>query len=431
MKAAVWIKDDLRLEDNPAVWNAMQHADISKILFVRSREAAITHVRPTARRLEREEKQLRQIEAVLERTGTRIIRTGGEADEIVSALVEHEITNLFANIQIGDDLGYRRDNALIGLLGRNGIIYHETCADGITRGTRPLPPPFVTRSSDLKPLRFATVPEAILSLRYFLNRLPRLPYRAQMWKPGEGDKITSRLSIDIACGALSVDRVLHETALAMEKSPRKKADWHQFAARVHWRRSFVQSFERNVDAFPWRPLSEETPDKREALQKWLHGETGYPLVDAAMAQLHQEGWTNFRMRQMVCSFAVDLLDLDPYRVGVALGELFDDYCPGIHWMQIARQSGMMEGVGPRVVNPVKQAKDLDPKGDYVRQWLPYLPGEHQAHIFEPWKSDSYKGPSPIVHYTSAAKAARDRRDPIASKNGKRTKETKKQQLSLI
>lgn len=410
MRIVVWLKDDLRIEDNPAVSLAMGEAGPPYVTFLHTDEALLSHVRPTERRRARQDHLLSAMERVIEKSGSRLVRIPGDADNFMQAIAEIHAQHVYANIQIGDNLSYARDREVARRLKASGITYHEFCADGIGRGRRKGPPPFIAGAQEHPWFHFPETPEPIRRLRRFLKKLPGAGYRENMWVPSRDEEATSRLSVDIACGALSVDRVLHETQIAMAQDPRNPA-WNQFAARASWRRGFVQQFEYNVDNFPWHPHREERPEDADRMKAWLGGETGFPLVDAAMRQLASEGWANFRMRQVVSSFALDLLDLDPFRTGIALGELFDDYTPGIHWMQIARQSGMMVGVGPRVVNPIKQAQDLDREGVYVRRWIPELREIPAAAIFEPWRYEGYKGPRPIVDYKSAARAARERRHP--------------------
>ena len=92
-----------------------------------------------------------------------------------------------------------------------------------------------------------------------------------------------------------------------------------------------------------------------------------------MRELATTGWINFRLRQLVTSYGVQLLQLPPAEVGAALAEMFDDYEPGITWPQVAINDGRIgQEKGPRILNPVKQGHDLDPSEAYVRKWLPEL-----------------------------------------------------------
>jgi deoxyribodipyrimidine photo-lyase len=72
-------------------------------------------------------------------------------------------------------------------------------------------------------------------------------------------------------------------------------------------------------------------------------------------------------------------------VGEWLARAFIDYEPGIHWSQMQMQAGTTGINTTRVYNPIKQARDHDPKGRFVRHWLPALARVPDAWLFEPWR----------------------------------------------
>jgi deoxyribodipyrimidine photolyase len=407
MKVMVWLKDDLRLYDNPAVAHAFEKAPPSDVVIARSDEGQISHVRPTARRLLCENEAICEIREVLELHGSVFRAINARPDDIIRCAREHNVKEVHANTQVSDIIGYARDLKVKELLKKHGIRYVEHSDDGVQRGSKPAPSPFITRANEIRGLSFRNTPLAIARLRNFLKRLPSLGYRENMWVPGPDETSTSRLSVEIACGRISGDRIFFETEKVMARTdPRHHLSYHQFVSRIHWRRDFINRFEKSVLSFPWDAIREERPEDYNNMSNWFFGKTGYPLVDASMQQLSQKGWVNFRMRQVVASFALDLLDLDFHKVGIALGELFDDYCPGVHWSQIALQAGMAVNRGPRIVNPVKQARELDPEGKYVRSMLPYLADVPDCYIHEPWMWPGYKGPERIVDHVEAARKAR-------------------------
>jgi len=116
-----------------------------------------------------------------------------------------------------------------------------------------------------------------------------------------------------------------------------------------------------------------------------HAQTGWPLVDACVVMLRETGWLNFRMRAMLVSTAAYPLWLHWKEVGHWLARNFLDYEPGIHWSQIQMQSGTTGINIPRIYNPIKQARDHDPKGVFVRRWLPALKKVPDTWLFEPWR----------------------------------------------
>jgi deoxyribodipyrimidine photo-lyase len=123
--------------------------------------------------------------------------------------------------------------------------------------------------------------------------------------------------------------------------------------------------------------------KPEYLEALKDARTGWPMVDACVTMLRETGWLNFRMRAMLVSVAAYPLWLHWRPVGEWLATQFLDYEPGIHWSQLQMQSGTTGINTTRVYNPVKQAQDHDPRGVFVRRWLPYMRGVPDTWLFEP------------------------------------------------
>jgi deoxyribodipyrimidine photo-lyase len=143
------------------------------------------------------------------------------------------------------------------------------------------------------------------------------------------------------------------------------------------------------------------------------------MVDACMRFLHHGGWLNFRMRAMLMAVASYQLWLPWRPTGLHLARQFVDYEPGIHWPQVQMQSGTTGINALRIYNPVKQSRELDPDGRFLRTWLPELAKIDGDWIHEPWRMPQslqrqcgvvigQDYPAPLVDHDQAARLARQR-----------------------
>jgi deoxyribodipyrimidine photo-lyase len=128
-------------------------------------------------------------------------------------------------------------------------------------------------------------------------------------------------------------------------------------------------------------------DDREGLEAWQQGQTGYPLIDAAMRQLKQSGWIHNRNRMVVASFLAKNLLID-WREGERwfMQQLIDGDPAANNggWQWTA---GVGTDAAPyfRIFNPIKQSQKFDPDGTYIRSWVPELSTVPNEYIHEPWK----------------------------------------------
>lgn len=155
-------------------------------------------------------------------------------------------------------------------------------------------------------------------------------------------------------------------------------DYFRFICAKHGRRVFRLSGLQGL-ALPWQ-------DNRETFEKWQKGQTGFPLIDANMRELAATGFMSNRGRQNVASFLTKNLGLN-WQMGAEWFEsCLIDYDVCSNWGNWNYAAGVgNDARGFRFFNIVKQAKDYDPQGDYVRHWLPELQNVLGGQVQMPWQ----------------------------------------------
>ena len=160
--------------------------------------------------------------------------------------------------------------------------------------------------------------------------------------------------------------------------------WRDFYAQILANHPQVvgQSYKREYDAIEWAqgPLAEQH------FTRWCEGRTGYPLVDAAMNQLNHSGYMHNRLRMVVASFLVKDLGID-WRWGEAYfaRQLNDfDLSANNGGWQWASSSGCDAQPYFRIFNPISQSEKFDPKGQFIRRYVPVLAGLSDKTIHAPW-----------------------------------------------
>lgn len=218
---------------------------------------------------------------------------------------------------------------------------------------------------------------------------------------------TSQLSAALANGAISLKQCLYQ-AFAHPRANDKGVQtwiseliWRDFYHYLlYWRPELAkhEPFYPRWDAFPWS--SDET-----LLQRWQQGQTGVPIVDAGMRQLNSTGWMHNRVRMIVAMYLVKLLQQN-WRDGerwFAQQLLDTDFASNNGGWQWCASTGVDAAPYFRIFNPYTQAERFDPKGDYIRRWVPELSSlDAKAVVQPPAQSLKQLGyPAPLVDYKGA------------------------------
>ena len=433
----VWFKRDLRSVDHRPLVLALEQGPVLPLFIVEPQYWLQPDTSGRQWAFCRE--SLEALRRRLAELGQPLVVRVGEAVEVLErARLKLGIAALWSHEETGNGFTYARDRRVAAWTQDHGIPWREIPQFGVIRGLRrrdgwaarwqermqapltaePLAlPPLVSLdpgriptagdlglAADPCPLRQpGGRPEALRSLDHFLCHHVRR-YVGSISSPLTAFDGCSRLSPHLTWGCLSMREVVQASASLSGRGARN------FRSRLHWHCHFIQKLESEpaIEHRDFHPFMRDIrPRHPERLRAWAEGRTGLPFVDACMRALIAHGWINFRMRAMLMSVAAYHLWLPWRESGLHLARLFVDYEPGIHWSQCQMQSGSTSINTIRIYNPIKQGRDHDPKGVFIRRWCPELAHLPDQHLHEPWRwlTDH---PAPIVDPIEAAREARDR-----------------------
>lgn len=211
---------------------------------------------------------------------------------------------------------------------------------------------------------------------------------------------TSKLSPYIRFGTVSIRKIYE----AVNHSPvfTSEIAWREFWYHIthHFPETREFEFQEKRRKISW--LKNE-----QNLEAWKNGETGYPIVDAGMRQLKEEGWMHNRVRMVVASFLTKDLLIDWREGEKHFAKYLIDYDENVNignW-----QWGASVGADPkplRIFNPILQSEKFDSKAEYIKKYLPELKNEDLEKIHNPLKY-KLKYFTPIVDHYYMSKLAKE------------------------
>lgn len=457
----VWFTKDLRLSDHTALYTALQAGYDVIPLYIYSPEDDHPWEIGSASKWWLHH-SLKSLAETLKEKGSRLILRKGSAVKVMSEIIQEtgaEAVFWHAGVEPATRKTNEKmqslllERALLAFCSFDNFLYSPgTVLNGKDEPYQVFTPFYnacLKREEPRRPRPApSTLPKISSSIKSLevedLKLFPNLPWAKEfssLWKPGEkGAKErlqyflsflveeyplqrdfpfmdgTSLISPHLHFGEISAAQVWHATEkkVSVEGRPYlRQILWREFASHMLY-------FFPDTDLYPLRKAFENFPWKKEVklLRLWQKGETGYPLIDAGMRQLWRLGWMHNRVRMIVGSFLVKDL-MVPWQEGekwfwdTLVDADLANNCFGWQWV-----SGCGADAAPyfRIFHPITQSEKFDPKGVYIRAFVPELKDLPNEWIHKPWlapesvlkKAKVILGktyPHPIVDHGEARKKA--------------------------
>ena len=442
----LWFKKDLRTQDNEALFEASKNFRLLPIFIIEN--DLWSQKTYSDRQWQFCKESLIDLNQDLKILGQQlIIRTGDVIETFEEISKSFKIMGIYSHQETGDYYTYKRDQKIRNWAIKHNIPWKEYLQFAVFRGKTnrdywannwkkhlEKKIPQIKIKLNTVNFRLGNIPnddffkfkedkclgrlkggrkEGLLRLEIFLRKDIYL-YRKNISKPDKSMDNCSRLSPYITWGCLSIREIYKKANFKNDINSK------MFKSRLAWHCHFIQKLESEpeLEFKEFHSFFNNLRRKNDRFLKlWSEGKTGYPFLDACMRSLNYNGWLNFRMRAMLMSFASYNLWIPWQESGVMLAKKFVDYEPGIHWCQCQMQSGTTSINTNRIYNPVKQGKDHDPEGEFIRKWLPELKNIPNHFIHEPWLIDNYEEykylnkinySNPIVDIKETSRTARER-----------------------
>ena len=395
-----WLRRDLRLIDNTALYRALEGDYPVLPVFIFDTNILDDLEDKDDARVQFIHDQIVEINKELKTKNSGILVKIGSPKAVWNELLdEFDVQALYANRDY-EPYARERDKAIYNLLESKGIKFHSFKDHVIFEKSEVVKDdgsPYVVFTpysklwkKTLTPDHYKSLPSALYFDNFYTGEIPSVPSLKDIgFKESEINipdktvsdsllknygktrdfpdrKGTSRMSVHLRFGTISI-RELVSRALETSEVYLNELIWREFYQMILWHFPNVveHNFKSQYDAVKWRNNEDE-------FKAWCEGKTGYPIVDAGMRELNNTGHMHNRVRMVVASFLTKHLLID-WRWGEAyFARKLLDY-------ELASNNGGWQwaaGTGTdaqpyfRIFNPESQTKKFDPELKYIKKWVP-------------------------------------------------------------
>jgi deoxyribodipyrimidine photo-lyase len=463
-KAIFWFRRDLRLEDNHALYHCLNDHDTVIPIFIFDQN--ILGILPKKdKRVEFIWHCIQHIKIKLNLIGSDIIVAHDNASKVIELAKAHQVTAVYCNEDYEPDAIERdlfvqqellknhiefksyKDTVIFAkreILNQQGNPYHVFTPYKNAWRAKLHPSNYTHYASEnLLEKIVKCESQTLMSLKSLGfektgiadKKIVSADHAHELFKSFKADKVrlykenreipsmsgTSFLSTHFRFGTISIRKVVREILELSEISMgRFREGCDTWLSEIVWRDFYFQillndphvvhsSFKAQYQNFPW--LKDPI-----LFQKWCDGQTGYPIIDAAMIQLNTLGFMHNRLRMLTASFLTKIMFID-YKMGehYFAEKLLDfDLSANNGGWQWSASTGCDAQPYFRIFNPVTQSKKFDPEGLFIKKYLPIFANIPAKFIHAPWEYQKELQacgiilgkdyPRPVVDYAEARKA---------------------------
>ena len=472
--ALVWFRRDLRDFDHAALYHALKSANQVYCVFIFDTDILDKLENKQDRRVEFIWESVRELKAALQKNGGDLLVMHGKAAEIIPALaLQLNINALFVNRDY-EPSAVARDAKVAQQLAKNNITFHDfkdqvifEKDEVLSLSHKPYSVFSPYKNAHLKKLDdFYLKPYPVDSYIQNLAKVSatdlitletmgfartnlsamRLPTgmsggkqlfedfsdRMHQYKDARdfpGVKGVSYLSVHLRFGTVSVRHLARQArdraAIGSGNGVSQSIGSQTWLNELIWRDFYFQILHHNPQVAAGKAFKAEFehlafPNNKNLFKAWCDGQTGYPLIDAAMRQINQTGFMHNRLRMVAASFLVKDLLID-WRWGERYfaEHLIDfDLSANNGGWQWAASTGCDAQPWFRIFNPITQSEKFDSAGKFIRKYVPELVSCSDKEIHAPWLIPPLRQqsigvvigknyPAPIIDHASQRELALD------------------------